>query len=347
MLKIKKFIKFSPIILALVMVVGACSPIPVTGESNTDNQGAIPEAEAPVSADEADSPADASAEAQPEAMMEDVQHNIFPLTLIPDGIVKVEIDTSVNAEKKVAVGDSLRLGNFERPFTQTEMAYHPETDLLDVVISEAADYFYFTLTLNGIDDLAGFPSAFYGVEIDSDLDGRGDFLLWVKGDGNTDWNIDGVMVLADSNDDIGGSLAVIPDSNPGNGYDQVLFSKDTLDDPDAAWKMLDAEDANVVHLAVKKDLIGSAFFLWKAWSDGGVADPAMFDYNDNFTDPQAGSPLVNNDFYPVNELDLVDSTCWIAYNFQPSGNELGGCYKRPPTPKPSTPERSPNDRPIG
>jgi len=315
--------------LILILVLGACTNIPVTGSeeigSQLDQAGVIPDEDAvsETTAMEVGSGSDSG------TMTSEVQHMVYPEEFLSEGLIKEEIDTSKTAAKKTAVGDSLRLGNLERPFTQTEMVYHPEIDLLSVGIRDEADYYYFSLELSGIDEQMGYPSAFYGIEIDTDLDGRGDYLLWARGDGNTSWNIDDVMILRDTDKDVGGSLAVIPDSNPGNGYEEVLFSKDMLDDPDAAWKRTDPEKLNIVQLAMKKDLVGNAYFLWKAWSDGGLADPAMFDYNDHFTDPQAGSPQAESELYPLNQLSLVDSTCWIAFNFQPIGNEQGGCYKAP------------------
>ena len=33
----------------------------------------------------------------------------------------------------------------------------------------------------------GYPSAYYGIEFDTDKDGRGDYLIWAQGDDNTEW----------------------------------------------------------------------------------------------------------------------------------------------------------------
>jgi hypothetical protein len=63
--------------------------------------------------------------------------------------------------------------------------------------------------------------------------------------------------------------------------------------------------------------------------------PAKFDYNDSFSESQAGSASENSDYYPVGQINQLDSTCWIAYGFNPSGKELGGCYQLVPTPVPT------------
>jgi len=336
--------------IVLVSLLGACAAVPVTGGdggNGAPSEQMMDSGQAPSSAEaEMDSASDAAVmESEASDMMTDIQHSVFPKEALAEGIVKEEIDTSILAEKKSATGDSLRLGNFERPYTKEDMVYHPEADLLNVEISNEDDFYAFSLELAGVDGQMGYPSGKYGIELDTDLDGRGDLLLWAAGDGNSAWNIDNVMVLSDENEDVGGSLAVIPDSNPGDGYESVVFSAEMLEDPDAAWKRVDPLNPARMQLSIKKEIVGSAFFLWKAWRDAGTADPGMFDYNDHFSDPMAGSPQSSSAYYPVNDLELVDSTCWIAFNFQPSGNELGGCYKAPAKVKPESepdPQRPPS-----
>ena len=157
----------------------------------------------------------------------------------------------------------------------------------------------------------------------------GDFLLWAWGNGSANWVIDDVMLLEDTNGDIGGANAVIPDSSSGDGYDKVLFSSDVLDDPDGAWQRFADK---LVELAVKKNLIGNSSFFWKVWADNGLANPALFDYNDAFTAQEAGSPACGNSSnFPVKDLSQMDSTCWIAFNHNTTGYELGGCDKPQPT----------------
>ena len=274
----------------------------------------------------------------------EINHTTIPGNPGKADQVKDEIDTSNTADDKLALGDSYRLNNFERPFTQDEMIYHPETDLLYLELYEGDDFYYFTLELVGTDKETNYPSAFYGIEFDTDYDGRGDYLLWAKGDSSTEWNIDDVMLLEDSNDDVGGSRPVVPDSNSGNGFDNVLFSIDELDDPDEAWKRVDPDNGSNVQLAVKVSSIGKSRFYWRAWADAGLADPSQFDYNDTVSESQAGSPNNTSAYYPVDQLNLMDSTCWIAYNLEPTGNELGGCYVLQPTEPAPTPK--PTSRPI-
>lgn len=291
------------------------------------------------------SAAETSSNKDPEQVSEEetlahveVNHTTIPGNPGNADQVKDEIDTSNTADDKLALGDSFRLNNFERPFTADEMVYHPETDLVYLELYEGNDFYYFTLELSGVGEESNYPSAAYGIEIDSDYDGRGDYLLWVQGDINTEWNIENVLLLKDSNEDVGGSRPVVPDNDSGNGYNEVLFSKDILDDPDTAWKRVNPHDGSSVQLAVKVSKIDNSRFYWRAWADAGLADPAQFDYNDSMSESQAGSPNNTSQYYPVGQLNLMDSTCWIAYNLEPTGHELGGCYVIQPTPVPPTDE---------
>ena len=195
----------------------------------------------------------AAAELSPEASVEAPAPTEIPHTTIPGNPgspdqKKDEIDTSNTAGQKIALGDSFRLGNLERPFTMDAMDYKKENDLLYLELSEDDDFFIYSLEIVGPGD-DGFLSASYGIEFDSDFDGRGDVLLWAKGGDHPEWTIDDVMVLRDSNDDVGGSRPVLPDNDDGDGYDEVLFSIEVLNDPDAAWQRV---DGNVIQLAIKK-----------------------------------------------------------------------------------------------
>ncbi len=264
---------------------------------------------------------------------------MVPGNLGAEARTKNEIDTSSLADRKFALGDSFHRGNFERPFTKTEMVYLPETDLIKITISRSDDFTYFEIEVFSGSEESGFPSSTYGVEFDTDMDGRGDILLWARGVDSEEWTVENVSVLSDSNNDVGGTNPVIPDGNSGDGYDEVLFSKDKTDDLDMAWQRKEASDK--IHLAIKTSIVDASVFMWKVWADSGVADPALFDYNDTMGPTEAGLPIRGNDDYPVEKLNSMDSTCWIAYNFTPTGYEPGGCViVKPVAPPSDEPEES-------
>ena len=43
-------------------------------------------------------------------------------------------------------------------------------------------------------------------------------------------------------------------------------------------------------------------FMWSAWADDGVIDPGKFDYNDQFTLTEAGSPISGAAEYPLKAI---------------------------------------------
>ena len=305
--------------LPLLLLTIACS-----FSVDLGNPTAVPNV-TPVVLNQVVTPTQQQTEGEVQPLLPQIVHTITPAE--PGGAEqsKDDIDSSKTADEKYALGDSFRLGNFERPFTDTLLEYKPETDLLLIELTSDENFYYFTFSLIDKDASLGYPSAYYGIEFDTDYDGRGDFLLWAPGDGTTEWNTDGVMFLRDSNEDVGGTNPVVPDGHKGNGYDQVLFARDIQDDPDTAWKRLDPHSSSVIQLAVKVSLIDNNRFYWKAWSDKSIMDPTRFDYNDWYSEKQAGSPNKNSEYYPLAMLNQMDSTCWAAYNLQPTGTELGGC----------------------
>ena len=267
-------------------------------------------------------------------------HDLVPGNPGSPDVEKNEIDTENTADTRTALGDSFRLGNFERPFTESVMAYHPELDIVKLELSAGDDFYYFTFILSG-PGTDGFGAGYYGVEFDSDYDGRGDYLLWAKSTSSTEWLIDDVMLLEDLNGDVGGLSPVLPDKSPGDGYEHVLFGPEALDDPDVAWVRA---SGNNIQLAVKRSYIDKNRWYWRAWADAGITDPARFDYNDQFSEEQAGSPNKNSGMYPIAALSMMDSTCWIAYNLEPTGTELGGCVQIQPTQEPPPPP-TPTEKP--
>lgn len=260
-----------------------------------------------------------------------VTHTLVPGNPGSPDVEKDEIDTENTASTRTALGDSFRLGNFERPFSEGVMDYKPELDIVKLELSAGDDFYFFTFLMSS-PGAEGFSTGHYGIEFDTDFDGRGDYLLWANGTASTDWVIDGVMLLEDVNGNVGGSSAVVPDSNDGDGYERVLFGPENLTDPDVAWVRVSGSN---VQLTVKRTYIDKNRWYWRAWADAGIADPALFDYNDQYTEEQAGSPNKSSGLYPIAALNMMDSTCWIAYNLEPTGTELGGCVQIQPTAQPT------------
>ncbi len=232
---------------------------------------------------------------------------------------------TAGAQGYTVTGDNYLRNRFERPFTPQEMVYRPDLDILrgDLTFDDA--WLYFLFTLEGPSPTSGgFPGT-YAVELDTDVDGRGDWLIMAQGPVGTDWSTDGVQVWLDANDDVGGQQVMTAEgpTQEGDGYETLVFDQGLGDDPDAAWARLGSSAQ--VQVAVKRDLINDISFLWALWADDGLKDPARFDYHDRYSEEQAGSPLRDSPLRPLKEVALVDNTCRMYYGFTPTGSEPGLC----------------------
>ncbi len=237
-----------------------------------------------------------------------------------------DLSSEAFAPENRTIGDSLIVNLLERPFTAEEMAYQPYLDIIKTEIGEGGEWIYVNIILEG--EPPEDVEAAYAVEIDVDRDGRGDWLIQALVPASSEWTTDGVQVWRDSNADVGGSKPMRAEAPLGgvDGYDQIVFDAGHGDDPDAAWVRRGPASPNQVHLAFKHTLIEAATtFLWGSWSDEGVQEPGWFDYNDHFTLEEAGSPLINNDHYPLAALFSVDNTCRWTYGFEPTTVYPGLC----------------------
>jgi hypothetical protein len=256
-----------------------------------------------------------------------------------------DISSEPFASENRTIGDSLNVNLLERPFTAEEMAYQPYLDIIKTELGPGGEWLYMVVILEGeLPDAVEAIEATYAIEIDLDRDGHGDWLISAQIPTTDQWTTDGVKVWRDSNPDVGGQNPMIAEAPLSgiDGYDELVFDEGHGEDPDAAWVRRAPTSPNQVQLAFKHSLIDSAStFLWGGWSDEGVKEPGWFDYNDHFTLEQAGSPLINNDHYPLKELYSLDNTCRWTYGFEPTTSYPGLC----PLPTP-TPTYTPTPRPT-
>ena len=92
------------------------------------------------------------------------------------------------ALERHAIGDNLDIGLLERPFTANVMDYQGYLDVNRGELSKPSPWVYVTLFLEQTPP-AGAPAT-YGVEVDIDIDGRGDFLIVGAAPSGTDWTTD-------------------------------------------------------------------------------------------------------------------------------------------------------------
>jgi hypothetical protein len=165
----------------------------------------------------------------------------------------------------------------------------------------------------------------YGVELDKDKDGFGDFLILAKPPYTAEWNARNVQVFADANRDTGGNSATASDAPfDGDGYESLIsdVSQDIGDDPDLAWVRLSGD--NLVQFAFKREWAGE-IFMSSVFADAGLKDVTRFDYADRFTEAEAGSPVRNSRFFPLQALFAIDTTCREAVGFVSTGYEPRVC----------------------
>lgn len=258
-----------------------------------------------------------------------IQHAMVPVNLpLSRSGHAGDQDSSVTAkQKKAPGGDKFNQDQFERPFNANTMdTYFPYLDIQDTQVYEDDTWVYAVITLKGLDShnrLAGK----YGIEMDLDLDGRGDFLILASQPASTSWTTDGVQVWQDANHDVGGNIAVVSDKNSsGDGFEAKVFDSGQGADPDAAWARVAPDNPDAVQFAAKRALFGGAkSFMIGMWAGTDSLDPARFDLNDHFTAEQAGSPLPALVTYPIKAVSELDSSCRMAVGFQPTGKEPGLC----------------------
>lgn len=235
-----------------------------------------------------------------------------------------DIDSSSSASELRAVGgDEFDLNLFERPFNGGEMnIYYPDVDIIHASSAEDKDWLYFSITLAGPrgDGLYGN----YGIELDLDADGRGDYFVSTLTPGK-EWSTSGVRIWFDKNGDVGNAIAYVSDPpQDGNGYEVLVFDQGTGDSPDLAWARVDPLNANRVQIAFQRSVIASdPVYAWLAWASRDPFKPAWFDYNDHFTLEQAGSPLrFLTRYYPLKDLAGVDNTCHAPVGFTAPGQAV-------------------------
>jgi hypothetical protein len=237
-----------------------------------------------------------------------------------------DLSSAPLAEEHRAIGDSFSINLYERPFTQEVMDYQSHLDIVFAELGVDDPWVYVIIRVE-----EAFPEgvvARYSVEIDLDIDGRGDWLITASLPASSEWTTDGVRVLEDTNEDVGGPnpLRVDEPDSERNGYDQLVFDSGVGSDPDAAWVRRDPEHENRVQLAFKHSIIDADIqFLWGAWSQADPPNAIWFDYHDRLPIEQAGEPASNSDFYPIKALASLDNTCRWAFGFTPAGDEPGLC----------------------
>ncbi len=279
----------------------------------------------------------------PTATEEILIHKEIPGNPSPDKSYRSgDQDSSPMADKKRSPGgDRFTFGRFERPFNADTMdVYFPDLDIQDTWLVDDELWIYAGLVLKSTSD-DGALRGKYGFEIDSDVDGAGDWLVMVDRPAASEWSTSGLLVLFDANDDVGGLPKVNADSpqTAGDGYESVLLDSDNGDDPDLAWSKVVLEEPVTVQFAIKRSILESdEAYMVGMWAGTDDFDPALFDLNDHYSHEQAGAASPDFEyFYPIKALSELDNSCRIPVGFQPTGIEPGLCPVAVPKNQPGEP----------
>lgn len=262
-----------------------------------------------------------------------VAHKMKPAAATPLGKLVYDVESQGTAsEKRAPYGDSYDINRLERPFLQ-DMTYVANLDLSTYNVGQDADWYYVSITLVGNEpnDKLGIH---YGVELDLNHDGFGDYLLVAHPPYPIDWDTAPVQIFKDTNHDTGGLSAEKSDAPlKGDGYDTRIFDGGAADaDPDVAWVRVNHTLQGSVEFAFKRSWSGSVFMLG-VLADAGLKDPSQLDYVDRMKLEDAGSPVRDNKYYPLKGLFAVDNVCREAFGFKPTGYEPQLCPHDEPAPK--------------
>lgn len=261
---------------------------------------------------------------------------------IAEGVI-LDVKSNVWANlKQVESGDDYLINLYERPFTQKSMTYTGEIDIKRAEITSDTNFFYINIEVSNPDPLTSTLNASYAVELDVDLDGRGEFIVWTYFPTSSNWTTNSVSVFSDTNNDVGHSNPLKSDApwKDGNGFNNEIFSAKFFSDPDLAWTRVSPTNPQLVQIAFKRSMAVLNAFLWSVWADKELHNSYQMDYNDYYTLEEAGSPYINHINYPLQMLHSLDNTCRAAYGFKPTYKEGGICppektIKSAPTNKPA------------
>ena len=268
---------------------------------------------------------EAPAEVQPTSTAStEKKHIIYPAVVVKAGSVVVDVySNETGPEKRAPYGDSYQINLLERPFLQ-DMTYIPDLDIKSFNLLHDDTWYYATLELVGSNP--NNPIGInYGVELDVDKDGFGDFLILAKPPYSTEWENATVQVFEDKDHDTAGKDWRKSDAPiSGSGYDALLFDggQGIGDDPDLAWVRHSGD--NSIQIAFKHSWAGDVF-MFGVLSDAGLKDVTKLDYVDRFTLDEAGSSVRDNPNYPLKALYAIDTTCRSANGFSSIGYEPRIC----------------------
>ncbi len=196
---------------------------------------------------------------------------------------------------------------FERPLNEGLTDLYPQLDIIEAEFGQDENWYYTRILVFSemVEDLV--LDGIYAVEIDLDLDARGEFLIIALSPGfypPDEWTSEGIQVWFDSNDDVGGPTAVLVDPlYDGDGYETLLVDSGVGDDSDLAFVKTYSDQPGLIEFGFKVNLLdGVEIFEWWVWAMQEDLGAAKYD------------PV---DFFPQDTLYAMDNTCGWIYGSYP------------------------------
>lgn len=327
--------------LALVLFILGCGA-PVADNAQVEN-APQPADSAIVNETSTDSDANENTDLTPAIQHSDVPTDI-PLTT--SGKVSDFDSSKVLETKSLVGGDRFTFGRFERPFNANTMdIYFAELDIIITEVYQDTQWIYGRLYIKELTPSSS--TAQYAIELDTNVNGKAEWLIVADKPSSTEWTVNGVRVYQDANQNVGGVSPALSDKTPANsdGFESLFFDQGEGENPDTAWVRISPSDPNVIEFALHRAAFSNPTqYLINFWA-GRDLDPAKFDLNDAFTHEQAGAADAGlPTFYPIKAIAEIDNSCRMAIGFQPTGKEPGLCpytqkqVERDPNAPPPPPE---------
>jgi hypothetical protein len=342
-MKLKSLGSITPALMILFLTVLACN-LGTAGPPAQLQPSPVPSEIQPVQVQPSLTPVviDEAPSEVPSPAVVSVVHQVKPADVALPGKLVYDVESAdTAAEKRAPYGDSYAINRLERPFFQ-DMTYLPSLDLSTYTVAQDKDWTYVTMALVG-GDANDKPGINYGVELDIDHDGFGDYIIWGHPPYSDAWATSPVQIFQDTNHDTGGLSAEKSDAPlKGDGYDTLIFNGGLGDaDPDIAWVRINAGGQSTVQFAFKRIWSGDVYMLGVI-ADAGLKNPQSLDYVDRFKLADAGSPVRDNSAYPLKALYAVDNICREAFGFKATGYEPQLCPRsEPPQPRKPRPGTTP------
>jgi len=304
--------RWTVVLLCLLVILSACSP-PEDSQTDLDQNEAKTEAEEEA-VSEVEAPPESTPTAAPatETALPEVVHWEYPGEFTPVPLQRI-FDCVLG--KQVLSGNELALNTacdqwernyFERPVAEDMADFYPQLDIVQSEFGADEEWYYNRILLfSDLEDPLVLDGV-YALEIDLNLDARGDILILAASPGSypaDEWHSNGVQVWADNNDDVGGPQAVLVDPRyDGDGYETLLVDSGIGQDPDLAYVKTYSDQPGLVEFAFRISLLDSQdVFEWWVWAMAEDISAAKFD------------PV---DFFPEDSLYAMDNTCgWILGSY--------------------------------